>query len=66
MLVHLPDNASRHELLNLLHDIGVLHVVLERGGVIFRLLKDALHDGVLEYAHDLCFRYSSTCGSNEL
>lgn len=54
--VHSPsqaDDTRSHEFLDLQPDVGVLHVLLQRGRVVLGLLEDALHDRVLEDGHDL-------------
>lgn len=48
-----PDNTTGNQLLDLHPDTGVLHVLLKSGGIILGLLKDALHDRILENRHDL-------------
>jgi hypothetical protein len=48
-----PNNARRHQLLNLRIDDRVLHVVLQRGGVLLRLLQNLVDDRVLHNLRDL-------------
>jgi hypothetical protein len=42
-----------HQLLHLLPDVGVLEMLLKRSRVLFCLLKDAVHNRVLQNAGDL-------------
>mmetsp|Transcript_27852 Transcript_27852/g.70045 ORF Transcript_27852/g.70045 Transcript_27852/m.70045 type:complete len:653 (-) Transcript_27852:147-2105(-) len=46
-------DARRHQLLDLLHDLRVLHVFLGRLGVILEVLQHLAHDRVREDALDL-------------
>lgn len=47
------DHTGGHQLLDLDAHRGVLHVLLQSGGVALGLVEDALHDGVVEDGHDL-------------
>ena len=47
------DDTSTDEALNLCLDGWVLHVLLESGRVVLRLLEDGLHDWVLHNTLDL-------------
>ena len=53
LLASNPDDTGVHQFLNLGADAGVLEMLLQRRGVVLGLLKDSLHDGVLEDANDL-------------
>jgi len=48
-----PDNARADQLIDLISDDRVLHVILERSRVGLSLLQDRLHDWV---AHNLLYR----------
>ena len=48
-----PDNTCTDQLIDLVPDDGVLHVILEGGGVGLSLLQNRLHDWV---AHNLLHR----------
>jgi hypothetical protein len=47
------DNTSANEFPNLACNRWVLHMILERGRVVLRLLEDAVHDWVLKDAENL-------------
>jgi hypothetical protein len=47
------DDSSSDKLLDLHSDMGILHMLLQRRRIALCLLKDALHDRILEDSHDL-------------
>jgi len=56
------DDARGDQLLHVCADLSILHMLLQGRGVVFGLLQDALHDGVLQDRHDL-LQVSGEAGS---